>query len=422
MHLYVWPMMFMLAGLVFYTVLGGADFGAGIWQLLAGRGPDGERIRQHAHESMAPVWEANHVWLIFVITVTWTAFPVAFGSIASTLSIPLFIAAVGIILRGAGYAMRAGARTAAEIRRIATGFAISSLLTPFALGSCIGGIAARRVPVGNAAGHLISSWLNPTSILIGVIAVLSSAYLAAVYLAADATRHRQPELAAAFRRRALGAGAVAGAAAVAGLVVIHSDAAPLYRGLTTGAGLPALIVSLVAGASALALVWSGRFEPARYLAALAVAAVVAGWGAAQQPLFLVHLTIAQAAAPYDTLVLVVVAVLAGGVILFPSLALLFRLFLSGHLSDSAGGSTRSGAPAVPAAPRPIHPSLARLALAGFLAGLILVVLIDVEWGQLVGAACLIACVVLGVAAVDPATLVRGGAADSGADRADGSDA
>jgi cytochrome d ubiquinol oxidase subunit II len=402
MHLYVVPVLLVMAGLVFYTVLAGADFGAGIWQLIAGRGEAGERIRQHAHESMAPVWEANHVWLIFVLTVTWTAYPTAFGSIASTLSIPLFIAAVGIILRGASYALRAGAGTGAEARRIDTVFAISSLVTPFALGTCIGALAARRVPVGNATGHLFSSWLNPTSIMIGVIAVLSSAYLASVYLAADAARHDDGELARSFRVRALVAGALAGAAAAAGLVVIHGDARTLYDGLTSGGGLVALIVSFLAGVAAIGLVWTGRFEPARYVAALTVAAVVAGWGLAQQPILLPGLTIRQAAAPYDSLVLVVVAVVAGGVILFPSLALLFRLFLGGRLGGETAAGAASPQTRVPVTVRrTARPTLARLALAAFVAGLILVVFIDVEWGQVLGAVLLVACVVLGFVAVDP---------------------
>jgi cytochrome d ubiquinol oxidase subunit II len=405
MHLYVVPLLFVMAGLVFYTVLGGADFGAGIWQLMAGRGEAGERVREHAHESMAPVWEANHVWLIFVLTVTWTAYPTAFGSIASTLSIPLFIAAVGIILRGATYALRAGAGTAAEARRIDTVFAVSSLATPFALGTCIGALAARRVPVGNAAGHLFSSWLNPTSIMIGVIAVLSSAYLASVYLAADAARHDDAELVRSFRVRALIAGVLAGAAAAAGLVVIHADVRTLFDGLTSGGGLVALIVSFLAGVAAIVLVWLGRFEPARYVAALTVAAVVAGWGIAQQPILLTHLTIRQAAAPYDALVLVVVAVVAGGVILFPSLALLFRLFLGGRLSGQTAADAEVPETRAPeTVSRAARPGLARLALAAFVAGLILVVFIDVEWGQVLGAILLVACVVLGFVAVDPPAL------------------
>src|SRR5438445_351852 len=191
MHLYDVPLVFVLVGLALYTVLAGADFGAGLWQLLAGRGPSGARIRDHAHRSMGPVWEANHVWLIFVLTVTWTAYPTPFGAIASTLSVPLFLAAIGVILRGAAYALRAGTSVPRELRLIDTVFAVSSILTPFSLGTMIGAVASGRVPVGNAAGHLFSSWTGPTSILIGALAVVSSGYLAAVYLAADAARLRE---------------------------------------------------------------------------------------------------------------------------------------------------------------------------------------------------------------------------------------
>src|SRR6476659_5714721 len=123
MHLYDVPMLFILAGLVLYTVLGGADFGAGLWQLTAGGGERGRRVRDHAHHAIGPVWEANHVWIVFVVTVAWAAYPELFPSVASTASIPLFLAAIGIILRGAAYALRAGAATPREWRRIDTLFA-----------------------------------------------------------------------------------------------------------------------------------------------------------------------------------------------------------------------------------------------------------------------------------------------------------
>ena len=286
MHLYELPLIFVLVGLALYTILGGADFGAGIWQLTAGSGPDADHLRDHVHESMAPVWEANHVWLIFVLTVFWTGYPTAFGSIASTLSIPLFIAGLGIIFRGAGYALRSGTTTAREMHAIDTVFAVSSILTPFALGAAVGGIASLRVPVGNAAGHEFSSWLNPTSILIGVLAVASAAYLSAVYLSADATRRGDSVLVSQFRTRALMAGAVAGVIAIGGVAVLHSDAHMLYHGLVQGDGLSALIVSILAGLATMGLVWRGRFELARYTAALAVAAIIAGWALAQQPTLL----------------------------------------------------------------------------------------------------------------------------------------
>src|SRR6185312_12729713 len=150
------PLLLALIGLALYTVLGGADFGAGLWQLSAGRGPDAARIRDHAHDSMAPVWEANHVWLIFVLTVMWTAYPVAFGSIASTLSAALLLAGFGIIVRGAAYAFRAGVETPQQARRIDAMSAVSSVLAPFFLGAAAGGIASGRVPVGNAQGDLVT--------------------------------------------------------------------------------------------------------------------------------------------------------------------------------------------------------------------------------------------------------------------------
>jgi cytochrome d ubiquinol oxidase subunit II len=397
MHLYALPLIFALVGLVLYVVLGGADFGAGFWQLTAGRGANGDRIREHAHVSMAPVWEANHVWLIFVLTVFWTAYPVAFGSIASTLSVPLFIAAIGIIFRGAAYALRTAAATPGEERRIDTVFALSSILTPFALGAAVGGIASRRVPVGNAAGHLFSSWLNPTSLFIGVLAVATGAYLAAVYLSADAARRGEQELERRFRARALGAGLVAGAAAVGGLAVLHFDAHPLYRELVNGDGRIALIVSIVAGIGTLLLVWRRRFELARYAAALAVASIVVGWALAQEPILLPGLTVRAAAAPHDTLVAVVVAVLAGGLILFPSLALLFRLVLGGVFDRPPEPPPSRPGPGVLAAST--SGLLARSSAACLVAGFGFLNVANAGWAHAVGVAALLFFVALGFAAI-----------------------
>jgi cytochrome d ubiquinol oxidase subunit II len=395
------PLVFVLAGLVLYTVLAGADFGAGFWQLFAGRGPRAQRIREHAHDSMAPVWEANHVWLIFVLTVFWTAYPTAFGSIASTLSAPLFIAGIGIVMRGAAYALRSGASSRRELGVIDTIFSISSILTPFALGAAVGAIASRRVPVGNAAGHFFSSWLNPTSILIGVVAVAVSAYLAAVYLAADAARRHEHELEHEFRIRALGAGVVAGALAIAGLAVLRSDAHPLYKELIGGEALPALVVSVVAGAATLALVYRRRFEAARYSAALAVAAIVAGWALGQWPTILPGLSVSQAAASHDTLVAVVVAVLAGGALLFPSLALLFSLTLKGRL-QGPGIAAQDVASTGGAAAKPTL--LARGAAAFLIAGIGLLNVADARWAHAVGVISLFGFVISGFLAVISTTL------------------
>ncbi|MDX6699685.1 MAG: cytochrome bd ubiquinol oxidase subunit [Solirubrobacteraceae bacterium] len=320
------PIGFMLLGLTAYAVLGGADFGAGIWQLLAPGRPD---VRDHAHSAMAPVWEANHVWLIFVLVIFWTAYPVAFGSVMSTLSAPLFAAAVGIILRGMAYAMRSGARTGRELRRVDLLFATSSVLTPFALGVTVGAIASGRVPVGNAKGGLWDSWAHTTPLFAGALAVAVSAYLAAVYLAADATRGGDRDMAEAFRARALVAGVVAGALALVGLPIVHADARHLWDGLTSGAALGAVLASGVAGTATLALLAARRYEPARYAGAAAVACVVLGWVLAQEPYLLPGLSVHEAAADRATLVAIVVGVAIGMTILLPSLALLFRLVLSG---------------------------------------------------------------------------------------------
>ena len=414
MHLYDLPLLFALIGLAFYTVLAGADFGAGWWQLAAGKGPDADSIRDHAHRAMGPVWEANHVWLIFVITVVWTAYPVAFGSIASTLSIPLFIAAVGIIFRGTAYALRAGASTKRELSAIDTAFALSSILTPFALGAVIGGIASLRVPVGNAAGDPWTSWLNPTSILIGVLAVVTAAYLAAVFLCADAARLGDPELERKFRTRALAAGLVSGAIALAGLPVLRFDAEPLYHRLVEGRGLIGLIASIVAGCATLALVWWKRYEASRYTAALAVAAIIAGWALAQSPVFLEGLTVREAAAGRETLVAVVVAVLAGAVILFPSLALLF-----GFVLGRAPGRGKSVAER-PAQGRSLLTALGpgllpRLAIACLVAGVGFLTVAEAAWAHALGVLCLFAFIVAAFPAALPPDLLPAPSKNRGRD-------
>ena len=400
--LYALPLVFAVIGLALYGVLGGADFGAGFWQLAAGRGKHAERIREHAHNSMAPVWEANHVWLIFVLTVVWTAYPKAFGSIASTLCVALLIAAIGIIFRGAAYALRSGASSLAEQSTIDTAFGISSVIVPFALGAAVGGIASGRVPVGNAAGNLFTSWLNPTSILIGVLAVVTGAYLAAVFLCGDAVRVGDERLVRDFRARALLSGVVAGAIAIGGLAVLHSDSHALFEELVTGKGLPALIVSALAGVATLALVWWWRFEPARYTAALAVAAIVAGWALAQSPHFLPGMTVRQAAAPHDALVAILVAILAGGALLVPALGTLFRLTLRGHL-DHAEAEQAPPPRREARFAEPRHPQLLlRVAAALLIAGFGFTNVAEAQWAHVLGAACLLGVVATGFRVALPA--------------------
>lgn len=334
------PAVLILLGLAAYIVLAGADFGAPLWAALA-RGDDAEKIRHQTHEAVAPVWEANHVWLIFVLVVAWTAYPTAFGSIFSTLAVPLLLAAIGIIIRGTSYVL-SGVR---ESRATGVVFAISSVLTPFALGAALGGIASGRVPVGNAQGDLFSSWLNPTSVLVGALAVAFSAYLSAVYLAGDGARAGSTDLAEAFRRRGLAAGAVAGLLAAGGLAVLSSDAPDLYDGLTSGAGIVAIVVSGLAGLATITFLHRRRFEPARFGAAIAVAAIVAGWAIAQSPDILPGLSIREAAAGHSTLVALLLSIAGGLVLLVPSLILLFGLVLRGRFDPGAtapAGGPRPG--------------------------------------------------------------------------------
>ena len=407
MHLYDLPLVLALIGLAFYMVLAGADFGAGFWQLIAGKGKQADEIRDHAYHAMAPVWEANHVWLIFVLTVVWTAYPIAFGSIASTLSIPLFIAGIGIVLRGGAYALRAGTATARERRGVDSIFAVSSILTPFALGTVIGALASEQVHVGNPGGSLVTSWLNPTSITIGLLAVASSAYLATVFLSGDAAREGRHALADRFRARALAAGLAAGAVAMAGLIVLHFDAERIFRRLTEGEGLPALVLSLVAGIATLLLVWQRRYEPARYTAALAVAATIAGWAVAQNPVFLRGLTVRQAAAGHDVLVAVVVATLAGALLLFPSLALLFRLTLGGELRSGKHGSRESRVR--PHQRQRLGARLdARLAVAFLIAGIGFLTIANAAWAHGIGVACFFGFILSGYRVALPEDVVDAG--------------
>jgi cytochrome d ubiquinol oxidase subunit II len=383
-------MVLILLGLAAYTVLAGADFGAGFWTLFPGGGRTSPAAtRDHARHAMGPVWEANHVWLIFVLVVCWTAYPVAFASIASTLAVPLFIAVVGIILRGTSYALRGQLEGARGLRGVENVFALSSVLTPFALGAVAGAIAGGRVPVGNAAGDLVTSWLNPTSVMIGTLAVALSAYLAAVYLAADARRLGERGLERDFRLRALWTGVVAGALALAGLVVMRADARSMWHGLTSGAGLVMVVVSAAAGLATLVLVWRSRFSPARASAALAVAAIVAGWALAQRPYFLPGLTVSAAAAGRSTLIAVVVTAAIGAVVLVPSLVLLFGLFLRGRL-DAGAAPDAPTFDVRPSAGRRSPRLLGAFGLACLLVGTGLMVLSDSGWAHAVGIVCLVA--------------------------------
>ena len=317
-----------------YAVLGGADFGAGFWDLTAGGPEKGARMRGLIKHSMGPVWEANHVWLVVVLVVMWTCFPRAFGPIMETLYVPIFLAAVGIIFRGAAFALRGEAATMSEARAFGAVFALSSILVPFFLGCALGAVAAGDVLVPADASDPFGSWTDATALFSGAAAVAFAAYVAAIFLAADAAREDLPDLVEAFRRRALGAAIVAGAFALAGLAVVDADAPNLFDGLDSGTGLVAAIASALAGAATFGLVWTRRFEPARYTAGVAVGAMLAGLALAMEPDFLPgQLSFDDAAAGDPTMIATLIAIAIALAVIIPSLVALFRLRLRGDLGE-----------------------------------------------------------------------------------------
>src|SRR3954447_1304599 len=170
-------------GVTLYAIFGGADYGAGVWDLLSGRDARSDRVRAQIDRSIGPVWEANHVWLILVLVVLWTAFPPLFSAIMTTLYIPIGLAALGIVLRGSGFASRHALPGTVE-RPASRIFGITSLLTPFFMGTVVGAIAAGEVPAeGN--GDPTGSWIGFLPLVTGALFVLVTAYTAAVFLVRD---------------------------------------------------------------------------------------------------------------------------------------------------------------------------------------------------------------------------------------------
>jgi cytochrome bd ubiquinol oxidase subunit II len=311
-------------GATLYAVFGGADFGGGLWDLIAGDAEKGERPRARIQRSLTPVWEANHVWLIFILVVLWTAFPEAFGAIMSTLYVPIALAAVGIVLRGAGFAFRKSIQRLEYRRAMGAAFALSSVLTPFFMGAVVGAIAAGNVPAGGD-GDPFSSWIDPLPLLTGTLFVATGAYLAAIFLVADSHRAGDKEMEGYFASRALAAGLLAGLLALAGIVALHADARYAYDRLLVE-GLPLVIVSVLCGFGVLSLLLLRARRGLRPLAAGAVVAVIWGWGVAQFPYLLpTSLKISQSAAPGPTLDAVLIVFVIAAVVVLPSLGLLYWL-------------------------------------------------------------------------------------------------
>jgi cytochrome d ubiquinol oxidase subunit II len=327
-------------GVSAYAVFGGADFGAGFWDLLAGGAERGARPRALVDHAIGPVWEANHVWLIFCLVVLWTGFPTAFASITLTMFVPLSLAALGIVLRGSGFAFRKVVPRVTEQRIFGAAFALSSLVVPFFLGAVVGGLVSGRVPAGGRAGDPWTAWTGPASIVGGLLAVAVCAYLAAIFLAHDAGRLGDDDLVGYFRHRAVGAAIVAGALALAGFVTLDRDASHLHDELV-GRGLPLVIAATLLGCIALALLLQGRIRLARSAAVGAVGSVVWGWGVAQWPYVVpTSITVDGGAAPHATLVALIVVTVVAAVVVFPSLALLYVLDQRSALeTDTTTGAT-----------------------------------------------------------------------------------
>ncbi|MEN3320072.1 MAG: cytochrome bd ubiquinol oxidase subunit [Mycobacterium sp.] len=314
----------MFLGVIVYALLGGADFGSGFYDLTAGGGEGGARLRTLVDHSIGPVWEANHVWLIYILVIWWTGFPSAFAAATTTLFVPLMLALAGIVLRGASFAFRKYSATMAQARLFGAIFAGSSLITPFFLGTVAGAIASGRVPA-TGYGDRVDSWLNPTSVVGGLLAVVTCVFLAGVFLTADAARAGDTALAEKLRHRVLAVGIATGLIVFAGLYPITRDAPTLSHGLR-GQALPLMVVAALAGTVAVALLYRRSYSAARFPAAVAVGAVITGWGVGQYPWLLVdEVTINDAAGADATLAGLLVVVGLAGVIVLPALGYLLWL-------------------------------------------------------------------------------------------------
>jgi cytochrome d ubiquinol oxidase subunit II len=317
----------MLAALVFYALLAGADYGGGVWDLFA----FGERAgaqRELIAKAIGPVWEANHVWLILVIVVLFTAFPTAFSAISVALHIPLTLLLIGIVLRGAAFIFRSYDSKHDHVqRRWSRIFSIASIITPILLGITLGTIAsgAIRVENGLVTSGFFSSWLAPFPFAVGLFALVLFAFLAAVYLTLETN---DPALQEDFRRRALFAGVGVGIMALI-VFFLAGTGAPVVRAGISQTGWAAALHILTAffALGAFYTLWVRKYYMARFCAAAQVTLILLGWAFSQFPYLIVpDITIASAAAPRITLELLLGALIAGAIVLFPSYYYLFRVF------------------------------------------------------------------------------------------------
>lgn len=327
----------LLISLTFYALLGGADFGAGVWHLLA---HGSTRRDQHRliGEAIGPIWEANHVWLILIVTVLFTAFPAAYAQISITLHIPLTFLVIGIVLRGAAFAFRHYDVKDDEIHvRWDQLFAVSSVISPLLLGIVIGALTAGFFPVNpeNFFEGYVAPWMKPFPLLMGVFTLLLFSYLAAVYLLLETNNSQLQEI---FRRRAILAALATGLLEEAVLIFGKTGAPRLWGELMNSQWGD--VIQLGVGGVTLVAIWflvTRRYWWARAFAILQVTLTIWAWGIAQYPYLLPpYLTVFNASSPEITLQFIMVALLIGAVLLFPSLYYLFRIFKGGSLVRPKG--------------------------------------------------------------------------------------
>lgn len=318
-----------LVSLIIYALGGGADFGGGVWDLLA-RGPRAKQQRELIARAIGPIWEANHVWLILVVVLLFVAFPPAFAAISIALHIPLTIMLIGIVLRGSAFVFRIyDVQTDDVQRRWSRLFAVGSIISPVMLGVCVGAVASGNIRVdvetGRVDTNFFSQWAAPFPFAIGFMTLALFAFLAAVYLSLEANDLALQE---DFRRRALGAAVAVGLMACLSFY-LSGDGAPLIReGLAKAWwSLPFQLLTGAVAIGAMAALTFRRYRSARALSILQVTLIILGWGLAQFP-YLVEpdLTFANSSAPASVLRALLIALAAGAVLLFPSLWYLFRIF------------------------------------------------------------------------------------------------
>lgn len=317
----------MIASLVLYALSGGADYGGGVWDLFA-FGPRARAQRALIAEAISPVWEANHVWLILVIVILFTAFPPAFAAIATALHIPITLLLIGIVLRGTAFTFRTYDVQRDDVqRRWSLVFSVASIITPILLGTTLGAIASGTIRVENGAviSGFFSSWLALFPLAVGFFALALFAFLAAVYLTVEALEGQLQE---DYRRRALLSGVAVGLLALTVFVLAKNGAPTVRAGISRSWWALGLhLFTAIFAVGAFSALWTRRYRIARVCAAAQVTLILLGWAFAQYPhLVEPNITIGSAAAPQITLQLLLGALIAGAILLFPSYYYLFRIF------------------------------------------------------------------------------------------------